>query len=160
MLELTSLALMYRVANAGLGPIVATRIVAADPSSARAVVTSPATQQRIVARVPALARARAHVLAYGSPRLVHVGVRVRGRDALWLTWILTPRRGTTELDLAAQVHSRGLVARLALLLGGRRLIAGRLDAVLDSVAAHALHAAEHLDGTAASSGRAEHAEAM
>jgi hypothetical protein len=49
-------------------------------------------------------------------------------------WILTPGRGTTEVDLAIQPESRSLVTRLVLLLGGRRWIARRLDTALAGLA--------------------------
>lgn len=160
MLELTALVLINRLADVGVRPIVATRIIAADPSGVRALLTGPLAQQRIVARVPALARPRTQVLPTRSPRLVQVGIRLRGRDALWLTWILTPRRGTTEVDLAAQVHSHRLVLRLALLLGGRRLIARQLDGVLSDMAAEALHAAEDLDDATAAADRIPRAAAI
>jgi hypothetical protein len=76
---------------------------------------------------------------------VTVRIRLRGRDALWITWMLTPRRGTTEVDLAAQVQSRGVLVRLVLALGGRRLLARRLHATLQTLAGLAHRAAEDLD---------------
>lgn len=155
MLELTVLALINQIANVGFGPLVATRVLAANPSSVRALVTDTATADRVVARVPALARPGVQLLPMRSLRLVHVDVRIRGRDAVRLTWTLTPRSGTTEVDLAAQAHSRGLAVRVALLLGGRRLIARRLDSVLSDVAARALHAAEDLHDTTANAGHAQ-----
>ena len=52
-----------------------------------------------------------------------VGARgvARGRAALRVTWILTPRRGATEVDLAAQLQTGPALARLVRRPGrGRR----------------------------------------
>jgi hypothetical protein len=54
------------------------------------------------------------------------------------------------VDLAAQFESRGLAVRLALLLGGRRWLARRLDAMLRQVATRVLRTAEDLDDTTSS----------
>jgi hypothetical protein len=59
--------------------------------------------------------------------------------------ILTPRPGTTEVDLAAQLQTRSILARLILVLGGRRWLRRYLDAVLNTLATLALRAAEDLD---------------
>ena len=110
MLELTVLALINQLANVGFGPLVATGVMAADPSSVRALVTDTATEDRVIARVPALARPGVQLLPTRSLRLVEVDIRIRGRDAVRLTWSLTPRRGTTEVDAAHGVlmgSSRG-----------------------------------------------------
>ena len=64
---------------------------------------------------------------------------------LWLTWILTPRQGTTEVDLIAQLESRSLLARFAMLLGGRRWLRTRLGRAVNVLGTLAHRAAEDLD---------------
>ncbi|MGH2942199.1 MAG: hypothetical protein ACRDLN_05435, partial [Solirubrobacteraceae bacterium] len=118
MVELAFLALMNRLMSWGRAPAIATRAIAADAATLRALVSDPAGQWRILDGVSPRLRTRAHVQPRRSTRLVSVRVQLWRRDALWLTWILTPRRGTTEVDLAAQLESRSVLARLALLLGG------------------------------------------
>jgi hypothetical protein len=145
MIELAILALLNRLMNWGCAPVIATRLIAADAAALRALVADPSGQWRVVAGVPALLRPHASVGTSASLRLVPVRVQLGHRDVLWITWILTPRRGTTEVDLAAQVESRGLLTRLALALGGRRWLRHRLDATLATLAALAHCAAEDVD---------------
>jgi hypothetical protein len=76
--------------------------------------------------------------------VVTVGVQLRGRAALRVTWILTPRRGTTEVDLAAQLQSGFVLARLVLLFGGRRWLRRQLQRTLGALAALAHDAAEDI----------------
>lgn len=146
MFELPALALINQLANVGLAPVIATRIVAADASSVHALVSEPAGQRRIQALIGPRLRPQARVVSGASSPVVDVGVRLAGHDVLWLTWSLSAGRGTTEVDLAAQLRSRGVAARLMLLLGGRRWLRRRLHAVLADVAAQALRAAEGLAG--------------
>ena len=75
---------------------------------------------------------------------MHARVTFRGREALWITWILTPHRGTTEVDLAAQLASPALLSRLVAVAGRRRL-RRHLEAVLGTLATLAARAAEDLD---------------
>lgn len=145
MVELAILALLNRLMNWGCAPVIATRAIAADAAALRALVSDPNGQWRLVAGVSPLLRPHASAGTSASSRLVPVRVRLGGRDVLWITWILTPRRGTTEVDLAAQFESRGLFTRVALVLGGRRWLRSRLDATLDTLAALAHCAAEDLD---------------
>jgi hypothetical protein len=145
MVELALLALLNRLMSWGCAPIIVTRAIAADAAALRALVSDPNGQWRLVAGVSPLLRAHAGVVASASARVVPVRVRLGRRDVLWITWILTPSRGTTEVDLAAQLESRGLLARLALVLGGRRWLRHRLDATLDTLAVLAHCAAEDLD---------------
>jgi hypothetical protein len=144
MIELTFLALMNRLMNWGLAPVFATRVIAADAATLLALVADPAGQGRLLEGVSPRLRPRADVQPSRSPRLVSVRVQLRRRDALWVTWILTPRRGTTEVDLAAQPESRSVPARLALLLGGRRWLRRRLERALGTLAELAHSAAEDL----------------
>jgi hypothetical protein len=145
MVELALLALLNRLMNWGCAPVIATRVIAADAAALTALVSDPNGQWRLVAGVSPLLRPCASVETSASSRLVPVRVRLGRRDVLWITWILSPRRGTTEVDLAAQLESRGLLARLALVLGGRRWLRRRLDATLNTLAALAHCAAEDLD---------------
>jgi hypothetical protein len=75
-------------------------------------------------------------------RLLTADVRVGRTTVAWVTWILTPGGGTTEVDLAIQPESRSLVTRLVLLLGGRRWIARRLDTALATLATTSARVAE------------------
>src|SRR4051794_30293780 len=163
MIELALLAIFSRLMTWGLGPVVATRTVAADFEDVRAFLTDPANQVRlattrpgVVARRPAAAahdvRLRLapglHVrasIAVSAPtaRVLKTELQLRGRTVAWLTWILTAGRATTEVDLACQLESRSLAARVVVLLGGRRL-ARRLDGVLAALARASAHAAEDL----------------
>lgn len=149
MVELIVLALASRLMNWGCGPVIATRIVAADAPTLRAVIADPASQWRLVAGVSSRLRPRAHVVPTSSERVVPVRVQLGRRDVLWITWILSPGRGTTEVDLAAQIESHGPIARLVLALGGRRWLAHRLEATLGTLARLAICAAEDLDDTRA-----------
>jgi len=143
MIELTVLALLNRLMNWGRAPVIATRVIAADAHVLHSLVSDPANQARIVADVSARLRPRTQAGARSTARVIPVRVQLRGRDVLWLTWILTPARGTTEIDLAAQVES--VFARLLLALGGRRRLEHRLATNLSHLARLAHCAAEDLD---------------
>ncbi|MFP5363681.1 MAG: hypothetical protein ACLGI5_13240 [Thermoleophilia bacterium] len=142
MIELTVLALMNRLMHWGREPVIATRQIAADAAGLRDLVSDPARQSRLVAAIGTRLRPQP---PRPTARLVVVCAQLMGRDALWLTWILTSRRGTTDVDLAAQLDSRGVLARLALLLGGRRSLQRRLERSLDVLAAMAHAAAENVE---------------
>lgn len=131
MIELSFLAFLYRLMNLGYEPVIATRAVAADLLIVRLLASDPGTYD-----------GEASVRPTSSVRLVVVRERLGRRRILRYTWMLSPRRGTTEIDLAVQVESRGIAARLALLLGGRRWLARRLDAMLVNLSRDALRAAE------------------
>jgi hypothetical protein len=146
MVEITYLALLNRLRNWGRAPVIVTRALAADISTLLGLLREPAAQQRLVAGISPLLRPRAEVEASRSERLVSVRVTLRGRDALWITWILTPRRGTTEVDLAAQLEGYSLLARLALVLGGRRWLQRHLEQTLGTLSTLAHRVAEDLDG--------------
>lgn len=145
MVELAALALMTSLREWGRGPAIATRVVPADAATLYALVSDPRSQWRLASGISPRLRARARLAPSRHPRFVHAVVSLAGRDALWLTWILTPRRGTTEVDLAAQIETRSIVVRLVLVLGGRRLLRRHLDATLATLASLALRAAEGLD---------------
>jgi hypothetical protein len=163
MIELAFLAMLNRLMNWGLTPIIVTRIVAADGHALRAFLASPANQWRLATsfcdvvavqpagkcgdarlRLPFGARMNAgiHVKASQSARVLSAELSLGRRTVAWATWILTPDRGTTEIDLAVQFESRGLATRLVLLLGGRRWIARRLDMVLATLATASARVAE------------------
>jgi hypothetical protein len=139
------LALCNSVINWGLSPVSATRTVAADAATLKSVVADSVTQGRLVDGISPLVRPSARVEASRHPRFLHAMVRMGGRDVLWLTWILTPRQGTTEVDLIAQLESRSVLARFAMLLGGRRRLRTRLDRSLNALGTLAHRAAEDLD---------------
>lgn len=145
MVELTALILLNRLTNWGRTPVIATRVISADSSTLHALVSDPASQWRVVDGVHRLLRAHAQVGPRTTKRRIPVRVQLGGRDVLWLTWILGPSRGTTEVDLAAQVKAGGVLARLLLLLGGRRWLRRRLEDILDNLAMLAHRAAEDLD---------------
>jgi hypothetical protein len=123
MLELSALALAFRLASIGYAPVIATRVVAAGIQTLHAFLADPDNYD-----------GAADVRPSSSTRVVAVRVRLRPRVVLRYTWMLIPGRGTTEVDLAAQVESRGLVVRLALLLGGRRWLRRRVEAMLAALA--------------------------
>lgn len=145
MVELTALILLNRLTNWGRAPVIATRVIPADSSTLHALVSDPGSQWRTVDGVHRLLRAHAQVGPRASARLVPVRVQLGSHDVLWLTWILSPSRGTTEVDLAAQVESHGVLARLTMLLGGRRWLRHRLEDTLSDLAVLAHRAAEDLD---------------
>ena len=165
MLEIVFLAIVNGLVNWGLRPIIVTRAVAADGDMLRGLLADPAAQWRLAAggarigdlqpagdrcearlRLPLGVRAHASVRVKPSRtgRVLTTEVELGRRTVAWATWILTPGRGTTEVDVALQLESRGLAARLALLLGGRRWIARRLDVALATLATTAAHVAEDL----------------
>jgi hypothetical protein len=140
MVELTLLALLDRLKNWGLAPLIATRTVAADAVALHRWLTDPANQLRVAGPRSPLSGARVRPSASG--RVISVEL-VRGRrTVLWATWILTAGRGTTEVDLAIQFETRGLATRLALALGGRRWLAGQVDGALGRLAHVCARAAE------------------
>ncbi len=149
MVELAGLALLTGLHEWGREPVVATKVVAADAATLRTLVADPASQWRLVAGVSPHLRPRARLAPSRHPRFVHAVVSLAGRDALWLTWILTPRRGTTEVDLAAQIETRSILVRLLWSVGGRRLLRRRLETTLATLAALALRVAEDLDNVEA-----------
>ena len=144
MIELTFLALMNRLMNWGRAPVIASRTIAADAARLLTLISDPAVQRQIVEGASRPLRLRAYVEPRRSKKLVSVRVQRGKRDLLWLTWILTPRRGTTEVDLAAQVESRSVAIRLVLLLGGRRWLRERLERTLGTLGTLAHCAAEDL----------------
>lgn len=145
MVELAFLALMNRLMNWGRAPVIATRSIVADAGMLLALVSDPASQWRLVDGVSPRLRPRAEIQPSRSKRLVCVRVQFGRRDVLWVTWILTPRRGTTEVYLAAQLQSRSILARLVLLFGARRWLQHRLEHTLTTLAAIAHRAAEDTD---------------
>lgn len=145
MIELTILVLLHRLLGWGRDPVIATRVIAADAVSLRRLVSDPALQSAVVARISPRLRPRMLDPGGSSARLVSLCAQLGDRDVLWLTWILTARRGTTEVDLAAQLESPAILGRLLLRLGGRRWLRHRLELALDTVAAMAHDAAEDLD---------------
>src|SRR5215218_4220698 len=163
MVELAFLSLWNRLVNWGLAPIIATRAVAADGRALRSVLSEPAGQwhlangfaeidalqsanERCTARLrlPLGLHVRASLCAAPrTPRVLESDLAIGDRTIGWATWILSPGRGTTEVDLAVQLASRGLATRLWLLLGGRRWIARRLDMALATLATTTARALEH-----------------
>lgn len=140
MIELTVLALLNRLMNWGLAPLTATRIVAADAAALQHFLAEPSNQLRLLRRVPRDLDVRVKPRAKG--RVVSVEILWRRRTALWATWILSASRGTTEVDLAVQFETRGLATRLAVVLGGRRWLARRVDDALARLGQACARAAE------------------
>lgn len=147
MIELTALILLNRLYNWGRTPVTATRVIPADSATLHTLVADPASQWRMVDDLHRLLRAHAQIGPTVTKGLVPVRVQLGGRDVLWLTWMLSPSRGTTEVDLSAQIESRGILARLLLVFGGRRWLRHRLEDTLDSLAVLTHRAAENLDDT-------------
>lgn len=163
MIELALLVLAQRLINWGYPPIFARRTVAADACVLNGFLANPENQwclagsfADIVALTPVATRceaelrlacgvrchASAHVQPRRSARVLATELRLGRRIQIRLTWILTPARGTTEVDLAAQMQSRNLATRICLLLGGRRWIAARLSSTLALLATIAAYVAE------------------
>jgi hypothetical protein len=128
MTELVFLALMNRLTNWGLTPLIATRTVAADADAVHRFLGDADNQLRLLRKAPRDIDVRVEPRAEG--RMVAVEILRGRRPALWATWILSAGRGTTEVDLVVQFESRGLATRLTLMLGGRRRLARRVDDAL------------------------------
>lgn len=144
MLELTFLILVKRITNLGRAPVIASRGIAADVSTLFRLASDPASQWLIIDGISRLLRPHAVVQPSHSKRLVFVRVYFGRRDMLSITWMLSPRGGTTDARLSAELRSRSLLARLALLLGGRRWLQRHLDHILVAVANGSHAAAEDL----------------
>lgn len=155
MIELAALAVWSSVVNWGRTPASASRTVVADAHTLCSVISDPACQWRLVDGISPRLRPSAAVGPVRPPRFVHASIRLAGRDALWITWILTPGRGTTEVDLYAQPESRTLLARAVLALGGRRWLRRHLEATLGTLATLALRCAEDLDAQPQAGGGAQ-----
>ncbi len=132
MVELAFLALLNRLMNWGVAPLIATRTVAADAAALHRFLSDPASQLRLLGRHPRHPGAR--VRSSRSQRVISVELLGGRRTVLWLTWILSAGRGTTEVDLAVQFETRGLATRLLLVLGGRRWLAHQVDDALGRLA--------------------------
>lgn len=159
MIELAFLAIFSRLMTWGLGPIIATRTVAADCDLVRALLSDPANQARLATNrpdvvAPKRGEQRCDVpfrlplgvtLQVKAPtrRVLKTEVQLRGRTVAWVTWILAAGRATTEVDLALQLKSRSLASRLVVLFGARAIVR-RLDAALAALATASAHAAEDL----------------
>ena len=142
MIELTYLALLTRLMNWGLAPLIATRTVAADAGTLQHFLSEPANQLRLLRKVPP--GVGVHVQPRASGRVLCVEILRGRRTALWATWILSAGPGTTEVDLAVQFETRGLATRLALVLGGRRWLARQVDDVLARLGHLCARAAEEI----------------
>ena len=142
MIELVFLALLNRLMNWGLTPLIATRTVAADAGTLHRFLSDPANQLRLLGKAPRDLEVEVKPRAKG--KVIAVEILRRRRTALWATWILSAGRGTTEVDLAVQFESRGLATRLALVLGGRRWLARRVDDALARLGQVCARAAENI----------------
>jgi len=142
MIELVFLALLNRLMNWGVTPLIATRTVAADAGTLHHFLSDPDNQLRLLRRVPRGLDLDVKPRAKG--KVVSVEILRRRRTALWATWMLSAGRGTTEVDLAVQFESRGLATRLALVLGGRRWLARRVDDALARLGQACARAAEDM----------------
>ena len=142
MIELVFLALLNRLMNWGVTPLIATRTVAADAGTLHHFLSEPADQLRLLRRVPR--DLEVHVQPRAKGRVVSVEILRRRRTVLWATWILSAGRGTTEVDLVVQFETRGLVTRLALVLGGRRWLARQVDDALARLGRVCARAAEDI----------------
>jgi hypothetical protein len=134
MLELTFLILVKRITDLGRAPVVATRGIAADVSTLFRLASDPASQWRIIDGISRLLRPHAVVQPSDSKRLIFVRLYFGRRNILSITWMLSPRGGTTDARLSAELRSRSLLARLALMLGGRRWLQQHLEHILVALA--------------------------
>src|SRR5918997_4551053 len=140
MIELVFLAMLNRLMDWGVSPLIATRTVAADAGTLHHFLSEPANQLRLLRRAPRGVEVDGQPRAKG--RVVSVEILRARRTVLWATWILSAGRGTTEVDLAVQFETRGLATRLALVLGGRRWLARRVDDALARLGQVCARAAE------------------
>jgi hypothetical protein len=88
--------------------------------------------------------AYARVLASVPPHQVVVRADIERGTVVLISWTLAAGRGTIEVELAAVLHSAGLLDRLALLVGGRRLARRRLETTLAALAELAAIVAEFI----------------
>ena len=145
MIELTYLALLNWLTNWGRNPVLATRVIPADAAEVLALVSDPAGQELLLGALGMHLRIRADVEPSRSQRIVSIRLTRGRRDLLWITWIVVPGRGTTEVELAAQLESHAVLVRLLMVLGGNRRLHRHLERTLGTLAAVAHRAAEHLD---------------
>jgi hypothetical protein len=152
MIELTLLTLLNRLMNWGLAPLIAARTVAADTAALHPFLSDPANQVRLLGDRVIANQVRllgdhprgfaARVRPTASRRVISAELLRGKRTVLRATWILSPSRGTTDVDLAVQFETRGLATRVALALGGRRWLARRADTALARLAQICARAAE------------------
>jgi hypothetical protein len=133
MIELAALTLFIRIANLGYEPVIATRVVCAGLDTLHTFLADPRNY-----------RGTARVRPSSSREVVAVTASFGPRRVVRYTWILTPGRGTTEVDLAVQIESRGPAVRLVLLLGGRRWLRRRVETMLAALARVTADAAEQV----------------
>jgi hypothetical protein len=133
MIELTALALLFKITSIGYEPIISTRVVCADLDALHDFLADPANYRGNVTVRPPTRREVVVVFA-------HPG---RGRVVRY-TWILTPGRGTTEVDLIAQLETRGPALRTLMLLGGRGALSRRAEQMLAGLGRSTATAAENV----------------
>ena len=133
MIELAALAVFLRIANIGYEPVIATRVVCAGLDTLHAFLADPRNY-----------RGAARVRSCTSAEVIVVLVSFGPRRVVRYTWILSPGRGTTEVDLAVQIESRGPAVRVALLLGGRRWLRRRVETMVAALARVTADAAEQV----------------
>jgi hypothetical protein len=123
MIELAALTLFLRIASFGYAPVIVTRVVPAGLQTLHDFLSDPRNYAGL-----------AQVRPSSSARVVAVRVSFGPRRVVRYTWILSPDRGATEVDIAAQIETRGILVRLALLLGGRRWLRRRLETMVAALA--------------------------
>ena len=119
----------------GYAPVVATRTVAADAAELDEYLLDPTHERRLLGAPVTVRPSR-------TAGLVTAHLATGRRAEVWATWILEPGRGSTDVTLAAQVEPRGVAMQIALLLGGRRRIARRVDAALATLVRVCAHHVE------------------
>jgi hypothetical protein len=133
MIELTALALLWKITSIGYEPIISSRAVCADVDALHDFLADPANYRGTVTVRPPTRREVVVAFAQAG----------RGRVVRY-TWILTPGRGTTEVDLIAQLESRGPALRTLMLLGGRRALSRRVEKMLADLGRSTATAAENV----------------
>ncbi|MDQ3849662.1 MAG: SRPBCC family protein [Actinomycetota bacterium] len=143
--------------SCGRDRVSASARVAADPEDVFAFLSDPANQRLLVKRFVEMSgggtatdtpggkglvlrgplglrrNVRTEVHASSSCRLVAVRVRLGRRDDAWLTWILLPRGGETDVELTVEIEVAGALDRLRLTLAARRWLKRELQATLESL---------------------------
>ena len=144
MLELQFLALLNMLNTWGTAPVIATQTVAADAPMVHALLADPANQRYLAAGMAPLRRAHVTMSPKAGRLYRRATVKLCGRDVLRITWLFAPGRGTTEIHLAVQAESDGILVRLAWLAARRRL-RPRVEAALSGLAEAARRAAEAVE---------------
>ena len=80
--------------------------------------------------------AQTRVLSAEGPSAISGEARIGRSTSAAVSWSLTDSRNGTRVDLRARIERLGLLDRLALAMGGARLLQRMFDSTLESLAQH------------------------